>query len=271
MTLLAYSVGNSFFHRMDPSVKFIWAFVVCFTAFAVTNVYALATLLLSELLVIRFLAGVSLRTLGRNSFIAFGPAVGFFVIYSFLYPSPRTVLLDLSVVKLSMEGMAYGAAIALRFPIMVLTAIVFMLTTDQKKFVLSAIQVLRVPISIAYMEMLALRMAPLVEEELGNIVEAHAVRGMDLYAKGFRKKLERYRLILIPLFVRVVKTIGEQMAVTLESRAFGAYDRMTFMERLRPSKKDIAFLLAWVGVFLLFIFTGYGDLGQYLNSFVPAR
>ena len=28
MTLLA-SVGNSFFHRMDPSVKFIWVSVFC--------------------------------------------------------------------------------------------------------------------------------------------------------------------------------------------------------------------------------------------------
>ena len=270
MTLLAYADGNSFFHRIDPSVKFLWCFVMCFMAFSVVDVRILGILLIVQVLMIRSMAGISFRSLASKSVIAFGPAVAFFVLYSFLYPAPKTILLDLWVLKLSYEGMLFGAAVALRFPIIVLTAIVFMLTTDQKKFVVSAIQVMKIPISIAYMEMLALRMAPLVEEELVNITDAHTVRGMDLYAKGIRKKLDKYKLLLVPLFVRVVKTLGEQMAITLESRAFGAYKQMTFVEQLRPSKKDWAFLLCWVVVFAAILVVGAGNIGEYLNSFVPS-
>ncbi len=269
MTLLAYADGHSFFHMMDPSVKFVWCFVMCFMAFAIVDVRVLGIILVAEVLMIRSLAGISFRSLASKSVIAFGPAVAFFVLYSFLYPSPKTVLLNLWVFKLSYEGMMFGAAVALRFPIVVLTAIVFMLTTDQKKFVVSAIQVMKIPISVAYMEMLALRMAPLVEEELVNITDAHTVRGMDLYAEGIRKKLEKYKLLLIPLFVRVVKTLGEQMAITLESRAFGAYKEMTFVEQLRPSKKDLAFLLVWVAIFAAVLVVGAGHIGEYMNSFVP--
>jgi energy-coupling factor transport system permease protein len=267
LTLLEYADGNSFFHRMDPSIKFAWAFVISFLAFAVSNVYVLGALLVAQVIMIRLLAGIPLWSLGKKSLVAFGPALFFFVLYSILYPSPKTILLDLSIVKVSAEGVLFGASVALRFPIVVLTAIVFMLTTDLKKFVVSLIQVMKIPVSIAYMEMLALRMAPLVEEEMANISDAHAVRGMDLYAKGFKKKLERYKLLLVPLFVRIVKTLGEQMAITLESRAFGAYDRMTFTEQLRPSRKDVAFLLVWVTIFAFFLVAGLGSFGEYLNYF----
>ena len=92
---------------------------------------------------------------------------------------------------------------------------------------------------------------------------------MDLYAKGFRKKLEKYKLLLIPLFVRVVKTLGEQMAITLESRAFGAYKEMTFVEQLRPSKRDWAFLFFWAAVFAAILIVGAGNIGEYMQSFVP--
>ncbi len=269
MSLLQYLDGNSFFHRMDPSMKFLWTMLISLLAFSVTNVYLLALLLAVHLLLVRVLANLRFRSFGNKLLLAFGPAAFFFVLYSFLYPAGRTILFSFWILNVSLEGVLFGAAVALRFPILVLTAILFVLTTDQRRFVYSLIQVLRVPVSIAYMLMVALRIAPLIEEEMNNIIDAHAIRGMDMYAKGVREKFRRYRLIIIPLIVRMFKSVGEQMAITLESRGFGAYKQMTFAEQLRPSRTDVLFLSAWILLFALVILAGFGTFGAFSNTFTP--
>ena len=104
---------------------------------------------------------------------------------------------------------------------------------------------------------------------MNNIIDAHAIRGMDMYAKGVREKFRRYRLIIIPLIVRMFKSVGEQMAITLESRGFGAYKQMTFAEQLRPSRTDVLFLSAWILFFALVILAGFGTFGAFSNTFTP--
>ncbi len=269
MSLLQYLDGNSFFHRMDPSTKFLWTMLISLLAFSVTNVYFLALLLAVHLLTIRVLANLRFRSFGKKMLLALGPAAFFFVLYAFLYPAGRTIIFSLWIFNVSLEGVLFGAAVALRFPVLVLTAILFVLTTDQRRFVYSLIQVLKVPVSVAYMLMVALRIAPLIEEEMNNIIDAHAIRGMDMYAKGLREKFRRYRLIVIPLMVRMFKSVGEQMAITLESRGFGAYKHMTFVEQVRPSRADLIFLSVWVALFALVILAGFGTLGAFSNTFTP--
>ena len=79
--------------------------------------------------------------------------------------------------------MTYGAGIALRIPNMVVPAIIFVLTTDQRKFAFSLIQVLKVPYKIGYMLYGAFPFVPFMDETMKNIIDAHKVRGVDLYAK----------------------------------------------------------------------------------------
>jgi energy-coupling factor transport system permease protein len=269
MTMLQYTEGNSFFHRMDPSIKFIWTFVISFLAFAVTDPFFLAILLMVQMFIIRLLAGIPFKSLGKRAWIAFGPALAFFIFYTFLYPNGKGVLLDLGLVKISLEGMMYGAAIGLRFPISVLMAIVFVITTEPRKFVYSLIQVLKVPAKYAYILMVSLRTFPLAEEEFHNIIDAQTIRGMDVHAKGVRKRMERLRLILIPLMARIFKNNLEQMAMAMDSRAFGAYENMTFIEECKPSKKDVAFLVLWIIIFIAIVATGIGNIAAYAYTYTP--
>jgi len=269
MSILQYVDGDSFFHRMDPTIKFIWTFVISFLAFAVMNPFFLAILFVVQMLIIRVLAGLPFRSLGKRAWIAFGPALMFFIFYTFLYPEGKGVLLDLGIVKVSVEGMMYGAAIGLRFPISVLMAIVFVLTTDSRKFVYSLIQVLKIPPKYAYVLMVALRTFPLAEEEFHNIIDAQTIRGMDAHAKGIRKRIERIRLIIIPLMARIFKGNLEQMAMAMDSRAFEAYDKMTFIEECKPSKWDLAFLILWIVIFVAAIVAGIGSFGAFMNLYTP--
>src|SRR2546428_2322745 len=213
---------------MDPSMKFLWTMLISLLAFSVTNVYLLALLLAVHLLLIRVLANLRFRSFGNKLLLAFGPAAFFFVLYSFLYPAGRTILFSFWILNVSLEAVFFGAALALHFPIPVLPAILFVLTTDQRRFVYSLIQVLRVPVSIAYMLMGALRIAPLIEEEMNNIIDAHAIRGMELYAKGVREKFRWYRLLIIPIIVGMFNSVGEYMELTLVILGLSASKQMTF-------------------------------------------
>jgi len=254
---------------MDPSIKFIWTFVISFLAFAVTDPIFLAIFFIVQMLIIRLLAGLSFKSLGKRAWIAFGPAFAFFIFYTFLYPNGHGVLLDLGVLKISVEGMMYGAAIGLRFPISVLMAIVFVITTEPRKFVYSLIQVMKIPAKYAYILMVSLRTFPLAEEEFHNIIDAQTIRGMDVHAKSVRKRMERVRLILIPLMARIFKNNLEQMAMAMDSRAFGAHQNMTFIEQCKPSKKDIAFLAIWIIIFIVIVASGIGNLSAFTKTYTP--
>jgi energy-coupling factor transport system permease protein len=124
------------------------------------------------------------------------------------------------------SAMQYGATVALRLAAILGASTLFVVTTEPTQFVRAVIHQARVPPRLAYSIFAAFRFVPLVEIEFSTIRAAHQLRG----AVGRRGPWARAHEIAgyaIPLLALAIRR-GEQVALAMESRAFGALPRRTY-------------------------------------------
>lgn len=118
--------------------------------------------------------------------------------------------------------------------------------------------------------MVAFRFIPMIETEFNVVRSAHKVMGFS-DEKGifsYFNKLKRYS---VPLIVNSIR-IGSRAALSMDSRAFGAFEERTFFKKLKFDRDDwIYVLMYWITGSLIF-FIAYkfglmGEIGFYLGKF----
>jgi energy-coupling factor transport system permease protein len=261
MARFKYLKGDSFFHRMDPTLKIIWNFVIVITAIfnfdmrysAIWYVYMLVLALFVARIPIKQYFKAMLLFVTIALFIAFWKTV-YFV-------GPAHELLRLGPLRITQEGVMEGFSEFFRVLVICSLSIIFTLTTDPKKMVDSIIQVARVPYRIGYVAYATLRFIPLYENEAQVIINAHQIRGVGEAGKSIKSQFKLYRSLLVPLLVSGIRR-AQASAIAMDSRAFGAYDKRTVLDEIRISKSEVFFVLAHVAVgavaFFYFIILGRG-------------
>jgi len=230
MARFQYLKGNSFFHKMDPTLKFVWNFVVVLIVIfnfdllytTVWYVYAfLMAVLIARIPFKQYLRSI-LLFVGMALFIAFwksvyyNPEVGE-VVHVFFTWGPMNV---------TQEGILEGFSSFFRVLVIVSLSIIFTLTTDPGRMVESLIQVARIPYRLGYTAYAALRFIPIYEYEAQVIMNAHQIRGVGEEGKSIGSKFRLYRSLLVPLLVSGIRR-AQAASIAMDSRAFGAYDKWT--------------------------------------------
>jgi len=247
---IQYRPGDTFFHRMDPSIKFLWMILVVFLLFIMVDPFSILAL---------FLLTVFMGKLGaRLSVIEMAKAVGIIV------PAALTVgLLNL----FASENIFYGTAMSLRMITVILPGLIFSRTTDPRRLTFSLVQVLKIPYMFAFMVNMAYRFVPIFEDELKNIMNAHAVRGVDLECKGLKGRIRKLQLTVEPLLIGVIRK-SQLASMAVQNRAFGAYKTRTYVYTTKATFSDKMFILLWVIGFFMYALT-LGSPAQLLSLFLP--
>jgi energy-coupling factor transport system permease protein len=246
---IQYLRQESILHRMDAITKLVWVFVVGIYAFVLGSPVLLGA---SVALVI-----VTGAVLGRIPFRVFRGVALYLVLLSLavgigqlVIRQGGDVLVALPILPITTEGLEWALRFGFRIMLISFASMVFIWTTDPRKLVLGLVH-LGVPYRIGYGLFVALRFMPLLENEAEVIRQAIAVRGVA-EVSGRREALRRY---VMPLLVAAVRR-SEDIAITMDSRAFGAYPTRTYVDPFRWTASGVAFVIAYLVIAAILIYVG---------------
>lgn len=137
-----------------------------------------------------------------------------------------------------------GFATALRLGAILSLALIGGLSTSGPDLVRAGIQQLRVPYRIGYTALAAYRFVPRFGHELAVIRAAHRVRGYH-GGRGPFSRIARGWGYIVPLLAGAIRH-AERVALSMDSRAFGAYPTRTerYVVPFRP--RDVVFIVAFL-------------------------
>ena len=265
MARFQYLKGNSFFHRMDPTWKFVWNFVVVATVILNFDLLYTALWFVYAFLLAIFLAQVPIRQYLRSLLLFVGMAL-FIALWKSVYYNPEVgetvhVFFAWGPINVTQEGILEGFTSFFRVLVIVSFSIIFTLTTDPGKMVESLIQVAKVPYRIGYTAYAALRFVPIYENEAQVIINAHQIRGVGETGKSLKSKARLYRSLLVPLLVSGIRR-AQAASIAMDSRGFGAYAKRTVIHEVKVSRSTIVFVLIHIAVgavaFYYYIILGHG-------------
>lgn len=242
-----YQRGDSFFHRMDPTWKFVWNLLVVAAVLANFEIgYSLAWLAYAVLLSLG-LARLPLRTLLRGLSFFVGIALLVLLWHSLYSRGGGPALFAWGPITVTRAGLVSGVAVVFRILTLACLTLIFTLTTDPARLVESVIQVARVPYRIGFTLYAALRFIPLLENEAQVLANAHRVRGVGAGGWGWLARLRLSASLIVPLLVSGLRR-ARVTALAMDSRAFGAYTERTVLHPAVVTRAARLFVLAHAAV-----------------------
>jgi energy-coupling factor transport system permease protein len=252
MARFQYLKGDSFFHRMDPTWKFVWNFVVVGTIILDFDIWYIVAWYLYVFLLAIFAAKISLKQYVRSILLFVG-------IY---FAEEAHVIFAWGPINMTQEGVLEGVSVFFRILVIVSLSILFTLTTDPGRMVESLIQVAKIPYRIGYTAYAVLRFIPIYENEAQVIINAHQIRGVGETGKSLGSRVKLYRSLLVPLLVSGIRR-AQAASIAMDSRGFGAFAKRTTIRETRVSRSTVAFVLMHVAIglvaFYYFIIMGQGS------------
>jgi energy-coupling factor transport system permease protein len=129
-------------------------------------------------------------------------------------------LLTIGPVRLTIDAVSHGVALALRVVAIGCVGAVFALTTDPTRLADSLVQQARVPERFAYGALAAYGAIPRFGEDLATLRQARRIRGLG---GSWHPRL------LIGLLVLAIRH-GDRMALSMDARAFGSGPRTDYRQ-----------------------------------------
>jgi energy-coupling factor transport system permease protein len=262
MARFQYLKGDSFFHRMDPTWKFVWNFVVVGTIIFNFDIWYIVVWYLYVFLLAIFAAKIPLRQYIRSILLFVG--IGLFMALwdSVYFAEEAHVIFAWGPINMTQEGVLEGVSVFFRILVIVSLSILFTLTTDPGRMVESLIQVAKIPYRIGYTAYAVLRFIPLYENEAQVIINAHQIRGVGETGKSLGSRVKLYRSLLVPLLVSGIRR-AQAASIAMDSRGFGAFAKRTTIRETRVSRSTVVFVLMHVAIglvaFYYFIIMGQGS------------
>ncbi len=219
--------------RLDPRVKILMLVITGLFIIFLDNPWLLAALLAVGL------AGVfaARLTLLKVKIVLAVIAIGLWgAVFSqalFYEQMPRTAVLTVISPQTPLlgpltgglyvyqEGIVHGLRQGLRMAAMTTLGLLVCWTTDSRLLLLGLVR-LRLPYSLAFMAVTAVRFIPILLQETLQVIAASRLRG------GRRFSMQT----LLPILGNCLRRAGT-LAVAVESRAFRAFGERTYLEELR--------------------------------------
>ncbi len=247
-----YIKRRSFLHSLDPRVKIIGMLIGIFTLMLFNEPLLLIGLFTALLIMGKFLAGADFS----YQFKLLKPLLPIVIITLVVWPV---------IYKPRIEGFFIGISYSARLLGFALVTFLLLMTTTQKDLVLGFVK-LGLPYELGLTLTISIRYIPTLYGIAGTIIDAQRSRGLELEKGNILVRLKKMSAVLIPLIVTSLKTAHE-LSIALESRAFGASKKRTYLRDLKMTKRDYAFLIAMVACFMIAVYARYALGFGYVNFY----
>lgn len=237
---VTYVPRDSFFHRLYPLTKLFWAILALILAFSTRNPLILG-IVFTLGLVFLILAGV-MRNYSRVMAILLPISASLIVFQAIApaFPQPWIPITSVGPFTIYREGIYSGISLLLRAWAGVNFAALMVLTTHPSDL-FAALQKLGVPHELNFMVSASIQLIPIVQREFTIILSAQRSRGMK--ATGLGAAIPS----IVPVFAGTIERV-QQLAMSLESRAFGSHGQKTSLRDMKPKPHD--YVLSVVGLLL---------------------
>ena len=235
--------GTSWLHRLSPLAKLTWVIAVMAFAFASYNPWPLFAIALGGI-VLGATAGI-LMPMSRV-LLVFAPVTASMLVIQAIAPAicstDCTPAAQLGPITIYEEGISHGLSLMSRVLAMEVIAIAVLMTTHPSDL-FSALARLHVPYVLNFMLAMTLQLIPVLQREVQIVLSAQRSRGMK--STGFGSLIPSF----VPVFAGAFERV-QQLAISLESRAFGSTGTKTSYRQISfgPSDKVIAVAGIVVGV-----------------------
>jgi energy-coupling factor transport system permease protein len=229
---IAYVSGTSWFHKLHPIPKLIWAIGALVLAFSTRNPLFLSCFFLFGFLLI-ILAGI-LNNYLKVLLILLPISLSFIVLQSLApaFPRPWVTISELGPFTIYQEGIYSGISLFLRCLAAVNFASLMILTTHPSDL-FTALHKIGMPHQANFMVSTSLQLIPIVQREFIIILSAQRSRGMK--STGFSAVIPS----IVPVFAGTIERI-QQLSLSLASRAFGSKGLKTNIREIQATFKDYA-------------------------------
>ena len=263
ITLGQYFPGKSPVHRLDPRTKLIVLVAYIVVLFVAEN-------WVSYGLCFGFLAlCIGVSTIPVKSIVKGMKPLVFILIFTgilnLFFTEGETVLLDLRVLQVKLEGLIRAIFMVARI-LMLITA-TFLLTyttspislTDGLETLLNPLKKIHVPVhELSMMMCIALRFIPTLIEETDKIMSAQKARGADFESGNLMQRVKALVPILVPLFISAFRR-ADELATAMECRCYQGGEGRTKMKLLRYHRGDLqAFGIGAVLMAAVFVLANFG-------------
>lgn len=265
ITLGQFFPGSSFLHKRDPRLKIVASILYIIAVFLCDSVSSFVFLLAVTVGMI-LVSGVPMKVIlkGLKPLIFI---LAFTTVYNVFFYTGETLLADLKIVDIYLEGVLYAVVMAVRIVCLLVGSGVMLtyttspiMLTDGIERLLSPLKKLRLPVhEFAMMMTIALRFIPTLVEETDKIMSAQKARGADFSSGGLIQRAKALIPVLIPLFISAFRRAGD-LAVAMECRCYRGGNGRTRMTQLKLGTGDFVLLF-------LTLFMGAGIV--LLNLYYP--
>ena len=116
---------------------------------------------------------------------------------------------------------------------------------------------LGLPYKVAYMATTAINMVPTFSDETQVIMDAQKMRGMTVFEEGkLVEKIKGWTTLVVPLVIGAMRR-SPQMGVAMDTRAFGAFKKRTYLDELKIKTSDIVALVIAIVLAAALLFVNY--------------
>jgi energy-coupling factor transport system permease protein len=185
------------------------------------------------------------------------------VINGFMFYNGVTPIFTVGSAPFTVEGVLFGVTISLKILSVVAFIPIVTFTTPMPRL-MAAMALMRLPYKFVFTFGIAMRFTPLVAQTFRDIVAAQRLRAYDLEAMAFpRRVLRGYLPIFLPLILTLLRRSAD-LDIAIESRAFGAPIKRTYLEALRFGGLDALFIAVAVAALVGIILFG-GSIPQLVD------
>lgn len=231
LSVFRFRKVNSPIHRLHPISKLLYAGLILIAALLFVDPLPQAVIFLSTLplLVVSKTLRQWLRSL-RNALLF----IGFIALINGVF-----------------SGIPFAVAMIFRLLALLTSFSIFFMTTYPEDMALAFTQ-MRLPYDYALAFSMAMRFVPTLAQEAQNIVDAQRSRGLELDKGRFLTRIRNYLPILVPMLLVALRR-ADSVAAAMESRAFGAVKKRTFLHELKFHFGDLLLVLLTLGELALLI------------------
>jgi len=247
----------SVFYKLDARTKLIFVLLFTFLVFFVDTFSSIVCLLLL-IVIIRITAGIHFKGIKYFKkltllavFIVFMQTLfgkGENYIVNPLFPASFPFLGGTGSLK--WEGLLFGIVIICRLAALMLILPLLTQTAPPHK-ITRGLCALGVNYRAAFIITSALNFIPVFNAETQVIMDAQRLRGMRKFG------IKSYINLLIPLMLGAMQK-AQISSVAMDSRAFGVYKTITWLEQPKMKKQDFLFIFGSIISFTAIIFINSG-------------
>lgn len=230
-------------HDMNPTVKFVTLTLIMFGLALFYNPWTPLVIIVGTLLIQLVATDVSWKRWGMFLIPFLITAVGtFWTTLVFGKDLGGETWMTILGQDITVEERRVAVALSLRVLAFTVLSLLFMMTTDSKRFVMSLMQQAKLSPTIAYSALVGFRFIPLLQRELQQLQYAHRLRGVPLDTKW--ERLRHVPKLLLPLLAGSIRR-AERIAFSMEARGFTSGKR-TIFDKIEIKSSDFV----WSGVLL---------------------